>query len=163
MEPTDLEPVEALLAHLDGIGSLGLVLVRAGAHSVGICAKRAVIVSATDRHYVQGRTAAGGSSQHRFANRRANQRRAALESAVDDVARVVLPQARGLAGLVLGGDRTALSVVLADQRLRPLTDLPTRTFPDLDEPRRSVLDIAADRSLDVTITVRRAPPLGSDE
>src|SRR5687768_8462096 len=55
------EPVEALLDHVRDVGVLGLVLVRAGAYSVGTCRDRVVLTSSTDRRYVQGRTAAGGS------------------------------------------------------------------------------------------------------
>ena len=89
----DREPLEALLDHLATLGALGIVLVRGGAHSVGVAATGIVLSSSTDRAYLQGRTAAGGWSQQRFARRRGNQRTASLDSAADTVARVLLPVA----------------------------------------------------------------------
>lgn len=152
MDETGAEPVEDLLRHLAGLGPLGLILVRGGAHSVGIAAGGTVTRSSTDRAHLQGRTAAGGWSQQRFARRRGNQRAASLADAAGTAARVLLP-AGDLAGLVLGGDRAALATVLADDRLTPLAALPTRTFADVPEPRRAVLDEVAARALSVPIVV----------
>ena len=101
----DAEPVEALLAHLAGLGALGLILVRGGAHSIGVARAGVVLSSSTDRAYLQGRTAAGGWSQQRFARRRGNQRAASYDSAATTAARILTPIASSLAGLVLGGDR----------------------------------------------------------
>jgi Actinobacteria/chloroflexi VLRF1 release factor len=150
------EPLEALLDHLAGLGRLGIVLVRGGAHSVGVARDGLVLSSSTDRAYLQGRTAAGGWSQQRFARRRGNQRAASFDSAAGTAARILRPIAGSLDGLVLGGDRGALAAVLADPRLAALQKLPARTFPDVAEPRRAVLDAIAARSLSVQITVR--PP-----
>src|SRR5688572_21290537 len=116
MRIDDREPVEALLDHVAGIGMLGLVLVRAGAYSIGASRDRVVLSSTTDRRYVQGRTAAGGSSQQRFARRRANQRRESSSAAAEATARVLGPIAATLRGLVLAGDRAALAAVMADPR-----------------------------------------------
>ncbi len=149
------EPVEALLEHLAGIGAVGILLVRGGAHSVGVARHGTVLSSSTDRAYLQGRTAAGGWSQQRFARRRGNQRSASYDSAAGTAARVLLPVVSSLSGLVLGGDRRGISDVLADPRLAPLGDLPARSFPDVVEPRRAVLDDVAARALSVEITVRR--------
>ncbi len=150
------EPVEALLDHLGGIGAVGIVLVRGGAHSVGVASGGAVLSSSTDRAYLQGRTAAGGWSQQRFARRRANQRSASYDSAASTAARVLVPVAASLTGLVLGGDRRGLADVLADSRLAGLAALPVRTFPDIAEPRRAVLEEIARRCVSVEITVRPA-------
>jgi hypothetical protein len=152
----DAEPVEALLAHLAGLGALGLILVRGGAHSVGVSRDGVVLSSSTDRAYLQGRTAAGGWSQQRFARRRENQRTASYDSAATTVARILTPIATSLTGLVLGGDRGGLTEVLADTRLAALAALPVRTFPDIAEPRRAVLDEIAGRSLSVEIVIRAA-------
>lgn len=155
MDGGGAEPVEALLEHLGALGPLGLILVRSGAHSVGVATGGTVDRSSTDRAHLQGRTAAGGWSQQRFARRRGNQRAASLADAADTAARVLLPADR-LAGLVLGGDRAALAEVLADPRLAPLTGLPSRTFPDVPEPRRAVLDEVAARAMSVPIVVEPA-------
>src|SRR6188768_4077026 len=56
---------------------IGLLLARKGAVAVGVADGTKLIVSKVDTHYVQGRTAAGGWSQQRFARRRDNQAKAA--------------------------------------------------------------------------------------
>ena len=148
------EPVEALIAHLQGIGAVGIVAVRAGAHSVGIARAGVIVASKTDRPYVQGRTAAGGWSQQRYARRRGNQLNASLDDAAEATARVLIPVVASLDALVLGGDAAALRTVLADSRLSSLQALPRREFRDIPEPRRSVIDDLAERMYSVEITVR---------
>ena len=148
------EPVEALVDHLAGIGLLGLLLVRGGAHSIGTARDGVVLSSSTDRAYLQGRTAAGGWSQQRYARRRGNQLTASLADAVSTIERVVLPFADRLGGLVLAGDASALRRVMGEPALAPLAALPQRMFGDIPEPRRAVLDAVAQRSLVVRILVR---------
>lgn len=150
------EPVEGLLGHLAGIGDVGLVLVRGGAHSIGIARDGVVLRSSTDRAYLQGRSAAGGWSQQRFARRRGNQLTASLASAADTAVAVLAPVTDSLDALVLAGHPPALDAVLADHRLSGLRALPTRIFRDIPEPRRAVLDEVAVRARSVQITVR--PP-----
>ncbi len=146
------EPVEAVLDHLAGVGAIGVILVRAGAHSVGICRDGIVTGSSTDTHYVQGRTAAGGWSQQRYARRRGNQLVAAQESTATAAASM-LSDAH-LDALIVGGDLRSIAAVLDDPRLAQLIALPRREFRDIAEPRRVVLDDVAHRSLDVQITIR---------
>ncbi len=148
------EPVEALVGHLASVGLLGLILVRGGAHSIGMAMEGVVLSSSTDRAYLQGRTAAGGWSQQRYARRRGNQLTASLKDSVTTIERVLLPLAPRLGGLVLAGDASALRKVLAAPHLDPLTHLPFRMFGDIPEPRRAVLDAVAERSLVVHIVVR---------
>lgn len=150
----DREPVEALVSHLAGIGLIGLILVRGGAHSVGTAKDGVVLSSSTDRAYLQGRTAAGGWSQQRYARRRGNQLSASLSDAAGTAGRVLLPFAPRFGGLVLAGDASALRKVMAEPGLQPLLTLPSRTFGDISEPRRAVLDAVAERSLVVRIVVR---------
>jgi hypothetical protein len=152
----DREPVEAVLDHIQALGEIGIVLVRGGAHSVGIAREGRVLISSTDRPYLSARTAAGGWSQRRYSRRRENQLTYALSSAADLAARVVAPAVDRLDGLALGGDRAALRRVLADDRLAALAALPSRTFPDIAEPRRAVLDAIAVRCLTIAVTVRPA-------
>jgi hypothetical protein len=154
MAPSGAEPVEALLTHLRGIGPIALVLVRAAAFSIGVCEDQRVVVSSTDTRYVQGRTAAGGWSQQRYARRRSNQLRDSHRAAADAAARVLAPQAGRLRALVLGGEKGATREVLADPRLGSLLELPRRTFADVGEPRRAVLDELAERTLAVEIVIR---------
>jgi hypothetical protein len=116
-----------------------------------------VLSSSTDRAYLQGRTAAGGWSQQRYARRRGNQVRASLADAADTAARVLGPIMPTLRVLVLGGDRKGIDAVLTDPRLSALGALPSRFFGDIGEPRRALLDEAARRATNVEITVRSRP------
>jgi len=131
--------------------------VRGGAHSVGVVRDGLVLSSSTDRAYLQGRTAAGGWSQQRFARRRENQRTASFENASTTTTRLLVPLAASLRGLVLGGDKHALAEVFADSRLVVLENLPRRVFGDIAEPRRAVLDEIATRSLSVEIVISSMP------
>ncbi|WP_130343220.1 acVLRF1 family peptidyl-tRNA hydrolase [Herbihabitans rhizosphaerae] len=146
--------VQPFIEHLVRERTVGLVLARVGGHSVGMARGGKVIASRTDRRHVQGRSAAGGWSQQRFARRRAGQARQALEAAADDVAEVLLPRVRELDAVVLGGDRRALDTVLADRRLAPIAKLAEPRVLDVAEPRRTVLDEAAHRAFCVEIVIR---------
>lgn len=132
---------------------IGLLLARRAAAAVGIASGLVLLESKVDSSYVQGRTAAGGWSQQRFARRRANQTRAAAESAADVAVRLLLPEADRLAALVTGGDRRAVDSVLADRRLAPLTPLRSERFLEVGEPRRAALEGAAAAARTVRIRV----------
>jgi hypothetical protein len=69
--------LDQFLAAVRAPGPLGLLLARRGAVAVGVAEGGALVSSKVDSRYVQGRTAAGGWSQQRFARRRENQARAA--------------------------------------------------------------------------------------
>lgn len=133
---------------------IALLLVRRGGHSVGIARGGVVVQSRTDRHLVQGRSAAGGWSQQRFARRREGQARNALRSAAEDAFEVLVPQLSEVDAVVLGGDRRALESLREDRRLAPLFDRAERRVLDIAEPRRTVLDDAAERAVAVEITLR---------
>jgi len=146
--------VQPLIDHLLAPRRIGLVLARLGGQSVGIAEAGKVIVSRTDRRHVQGRSAAGGWSQQRFARRRAGQARQALAAAADDVAEVLLPRVAELDAVVLGGDRRALDALRADSQLAPVLALAQPRVLELGEPRRSLLDEAAQRALAVEVVLR---------
>jgi hypothetical protein len=133
---------------------IGLVLVRLGGHSVGVAFGGKVEVSATDRKQVHGRIRAGGWSQQRFARRREGQARVALQAAADDVARVLVPRLPELDGVVLGGDWQALDVLRDDRRLSGVFAKAEDRVLDVPEPRRSVLDEAAERARCVEIVIQ---------
>lgn len=145
--------VEELVEHVLRSRRIGLVLVRLGAHSVGIAKDGQVELSSTDRHLVHGRNKAGGQSQQRFARRREGQSRRSLAAASDAVARVLLPERARLDALVLGGDRQALDVLRADPRLRTMLAAAEPRVLDVPEPRRSVLDEAARRAIAVEVEI----------
>ncbi|MEV4639464.1 acVLRF1 family peptidyl-tRNA hydrolase [Actinoplanes sp. NPDC049548] len=133
---------------------IGLLLARKGAVAAGVAHGRKLLSSKVDTHYVQGRTAAGGWSQQRFARRRDNQAKAAAADAVGIAARILLPEARSLSALVTGGDRTAVDTVLAAPQLAALAALRHDRFLDVPEPRRTVLEEAVDQARAVRILVR---------
>jgi hypothetical protein len=116
-----------------------VLLVRRGRWAVGVFAGAQLEVSKVDARLVQGRTAAGGWSQQRFARRRANQTDAVVGAAADTAARVLLPHAGTLDALAPGGDRGLVDEVLADPRLRPLAALPRLAPLDVGEPTKAVL------------------------
>ncbi|HEX7304154.1 acVLRF1 family peptidyl-tRNA hydrolase [Lentzea sp.] len=146
--------VEEVLEKLAEPRRIGLVLVRLGGHSVGVAFGERVEVSATDRKQVHGRIRAGGWSQQRFARRREGQARVALQAAADDVFRVLVPRLGQLDGVVLGGDRQALDVLRDDRRLAGVFKMAEDRVLDVPEPRRTVLDEAAERARCVEIVIQ---------
>ncbi len=118
---------------------VGVLLVRRGRWAVGVFEGTELVVSKVDARQVQGRTAAGGWSQQRFARRRGHQTDAVVSHAADTAARVLLPHAADLAALATGGDRGLVAGVLADPRLRPLAELPQTEPMEVGEPTKAVL------------------------
>lgn len=145
--------VDRLVEHVLRPRLIGLVLVRLGGYSVGIAHGPLILASATSRRLVHGRSAAGGWSQQRFARRREGQARQALAAAAEDVRRVIAPRVDDLDAVVLGGDRHALNRVRADPRLARVMALAQERVLDIAEPRRSVLDEAAERARSVEVIV----------
>jgi peptide subunit release factor 1 (eRF1) len=146
--------LDALRAHHAVPRRVGIVLVRLGGYSVGVAVGGVVETSTTGARPVHGRTRKGGSSSGRFARRRDNQARVALDATADAVARFLLPVADTVDAVVLGGDVAALDALRADRRL---ADVLARAEPrvlDVPEPRRAVLDEAARRAGTVEIVVR---------
>jgi hypothetical protein len=129
---------------------IGLLLARQGGVAAGVAVGASLEVSKVDSRYVQGRTAAGGWSQHRFARRRENQAKAAAGEAADIVARLLLPTTR-LATVVTGGDRRAVDAVLADPRLAPVAALRSPRFLTVGEPKHAVLEAAVAQARAVRI------------
>lgn len=146
--------VSGLVAHVEKPRRIGLVLVRLGAHSIGVAVHGEVEFSTTERHLVHARHKAGGWSQQRFARRRDEQSRRALEATADAVARLLLPRRGDLDAVVLGGDRAALEALRADPRLRALLESAQPRVLDVPEPRRAALAEAARRAIAVEIRVR---------
>jgi Actinobacteria/chloroflexi VLRF1 release factor len=116
-----------------------VLLVRRGRWATGIFDGTDLVVSKVDARQVQGRTAAGGWSQQRFARRRGNQTDAVVQHAAETAARVLLPHADSVAALFTGGDRGLVDAVLTDPRLRPLAALRREPALDVGEPTKAVL------------------------
>jgi hypothetical protein len=136
---------------------IGLVLARRGAVAVGLAEGERLVESKVETRYVQGRTAAGGWSQQRFARRRENQARASADQAGEVVARLLLPAARTLAAVVAGGDRRTVDAVLADRRLAPLAALRDERLLEVPEPRLAVLREAVTAARAVRIRLLDPP------
>ncbi|HEU5111207.1 MAG TPA: acVLRF1 family peptidyl-tRNA hydrolase [Micromonosporaceae bacterium] len=155
----DATDVETLLAGLRQPPRIALLLARKRAVAAGVVDGTTVIASKVERFYVQGRTAAGGSSQQRYARRRANQADAATRRAAETAARVLLPYAPGsqsdrdqaVMALVCGGDRLMIDAVLADPRLDALRELRHPHLLESAEPRLAVLQEAAEAARRVRI------------
>jgi hypothetical protein len=153
--PTDLDHFVRLAEQPRRIG---LLLARQGGVAVGIATGPVLAASKVDSRYVQGRTAAGGWSQQRFARRRQNQAKAAAEEATEIVVRLLLPVASGLAALVTGGDRRAVDTVLADSRLEPLLALRSARFLTVGEPKHATLEAAVAQARAVRIRLLDPDP-----
>lgn len=155
--PPGAPPVADLAALREAVGQprrIGLLLARKGAVAVGVAEGPKIVASKVDTHYVQGRTAAGGWSQQRFARRRDNQAKAAAADGAAIVERLLLPEVRVLTALVTGGDRTAVDTILAAPRLAGLEPLRHERFLEVPEPRRAVLEEAVAQARAVRILVR---------
>jgi hypothetical protein len=139
----------------------GLLLARRSAVAVGVASGAELVTSKVDSWYVQGRTAAGGWSQQRFARRRDNQARAAAGDAAGIVARLLLPAVAGLATVVTGGDRRAVDAILADPRLVPVAALRDERFLTVGEPRLAILQAAVSQARAVWIRVLDPEPAGA--
>ena len=141
--PFDWTPGPALLTSFTAAAReqrrAAVLLVRRGRWAVAVFDGGELVVSKVDARQVQGRTAAGGWSQQRFARRRGNQTDAVVEHAVETAARVLLPHAGSVAGLFTGGDRGLVDEVLGDRRLAPLAALRREPYLDVGDPTKAVL------------------------
>lgn len=139
-----------LLRHVLAERRVGVLLVRRGGHAAGVFHGSALVASKVGSRHVQGRTAAGGWSQQRFARRREGQAAVAVQAAADDAAPVLL--GHPLDALRVGGDRAGVEAVLEDRRLAVLRPLVTGVLIDVPDPRLKVLQ--AVRVRDVRVLVR---------
>jgi hypothetical protein len=132
--------VDDLVTHALRPRRVGVLLVRRGGFAVGVFDGVELVTSKVGSRHVQGRAAAGGWSQQRFARRREGQARVAMDAAADAVAAVLLPERDRLHAVVTGGDRSAVDSVLRDVRLTPLAPLVGSRRLDVPEPRLRVLE-----------------------
>ena len=110
-------PYRGLLEHAARPRTVGVLLVRKGGYAAGVFAGTELLASKVGSRLVQGRSAAGGWSQQRFARRREGQAREAYAAAADNAVRILVPELNRLDAVVTGGDRPALAAVLEDPRL----------------------------------------------
>jgi VLRF1 release factor-like protein len=152
--PLAAADLDGFIEHLVKPRRVALLLVRLGGHSLGIAEGGRVVVSRTDRKPVHGRNSAGGWSQQRFARRREGQARHALQAAAQDAFEVLVPRLSEVDAVVLGGDQRALDVLREDRRLAGIFDRAGARILEVGEPRRTILDEAAERARMVEIIVR---------
>ncbi|MDP9182357.1 MAG: hypothetical protein M3P04_06220 [Actinomycetota bacterium] len=129
--------VALLVDHVVRERTIGVLLVRLGGHAAGVFVGPELVASKVGSRHVQGRSAAGGWSQQRFARRREGQAVVAFHAAANEAAGVLL--GRPLDALVVGGDRNAVDAVLSDRRLEPLRPLVTGRLLAVPDPRLKVL------------------------
>ena len=134
-----------------------VLLLRRGGYAVALVAETGLVAHKVGTRHVQSRTAAGGWSQQRFARRRANQADALVLAVREHLLRLVAQSAVEPVALVRGGDRSLVSEVLDDPRLRTLASLEGRDYPDLPDPRRAVLDDVVRRATAYDVTVDDGP------
>ncbi len=136
---------EPLIRHATRERVVGVLLVRLGGHAAGVFEGERLVASKVGSRLVQGRTAAGGRSQQRFARRREGQAARAAAAAADEAAGVLLPRLRGpgpgrtLDAVVLGGERRAVDALRGDRRLAGVFALATDRFLTTPDPRLAVL------------------------
>ena len=141
--PLDVDAQAAyggLVTHVVRDRRVGVLLVRRGGFAAGVFDGVRLVGSKVGSRHVQGRTAAGGWSQQRFARRREGQTRVASSAAADAAAAVLLPHCEDLDAIVAGGDRSVCDDVLRDARLAPLLPLLVERRLDVPEPRQRVLE-----------------------
>jgi len=131
-----------------------VLLVRRGRWAVAVFDGADLVVSKVDARQVQGRTAAGGWSQQRFARRRAHQTDAVVGHAVETAARVLLPHVETLDAVFAGGDRGLVDEVLADRRLAPLAALRREPALEVGEPTKAVLLTTPEQFRAVHVVIR---------
>jgi len=135
-----------LCQHATADRMVGVLLVRLGGYAAGVFSGGAsggdgprLVASKVGSRLVHGRSAAGGTSQRRFARRREKQAAEALGAAADCAAAVLGPYAGRLDAVVLGGDKRAMAGLRDDPRLRPVFDLAVDRFLTVPDPRLAVL------------------------
>jgi len=130
-----------LAAHAAADRTVAVLLVRLGGYAAGVFsgAQPQLVASKVGSRLVHGRSAAGGTSQHRFARRREKQAREALEAAADTAVGVFGSFTGRLDAVVLGGDRRSIAVLREDPRLRPYFDIAVNRFLTVPDPRLVVL------------------------
>jgi hypothetical protein len=136
--------VDDAAAHLAAARRTAVLIVRRGGYACAVVEGDAVTASKVGSRYVQGRTAAGGWSQQRFARRREKQTGELAGSSAEVAARVLLPvlgqvPAGTSVWVATGGDKPLIERVLADPRLRTLATLPRGPHLAVGDPDRTLV------------------------
>lgn len=132
------DAVAALVGHALADRRVLVFLLRRGGYACARVEGGQVTEAKVGRRHVQGRTAAGGWSQQRFARRREQQTAQAVDAAVETAVRVLLPAPDG-GLLATGGDRRLVEAALADRRLAGLSGLPRGPHLAVPDPRAELV------------------------
>ncbi len=134
---------EPLLSLISKDYTIGIVLVRIGHFSVGVCQGEKLLVHDSGTGLVHGRQRQGGSSAARFQRRRKDQTHHFLERVNEHLREKLEPYARTLDYFVYGGAKVT---ILSLQKQCPfLEQFEDRLLPPLlevQDPRFSVLEKA---------------------
>jgi hypothetical protein len=137
----DFVHVAPLLDEIARDHIVAAVLVRLGGYAVGVFEGEQLVASKVGSRFVKNRHKKGGSSANRFRRRREEQARALVDEAAEVAERVLAPWRTRASFAALGGDRTAIDLVLADrQELAWLRERSLGRFFTVVEPRRRVLE-----------------------
>jgi Actinobacteria/chloroflexi VLRF1 release factor len=139
--PDGVVAARQIAAHALADRTVGVVLVRLGGFAAGVFTGPDAQLAAAKvgSRLVHGRSAAGGTSQRRFARRREKQAAEALGAAADTATAVLGGYAGKLDAVVLGGDRRAIAGLREDPRLQPYFELAVDRFLTVPDPRLVVL------------------------
>ena len=155
------DSAERISAHARDGRTVGVLLVRLGGYAAGVFTgpEAHLAVSKVGSRLVHGRSAAGGTSQQRFARRREKQASEALGAATNTAAAVFAPYAGKLDAVVLGGDRRAVAGLRDDPRLQPYLKLAVDRFLTVPDPRLAVLRSAPRqfRAIRIRLTAPQPP------
>ncbi len=133
--------VEPLLDALRADHTVAALLVRLGGYAFGVFEGERLVASKVGARFVKGRHKKGGSSSGRFRRRREGQERDLINEAASEAVRVIGPWNGSVERVALGGDRTAISRMLAaDDSLAWIEPLALERFFTVPDPRRRVLD-----------------------
>lgn len=149
------DPVQDLAAHVLAPRRVAALLVRRGGYACAVVHGGRVVASKVGTRYVQGRTAAGGWSQQRFARRRAKQTDELAGAAAEVAVRLLTgpSPAQAPGWLVTGGDRPLLDAVLADPRLAGLRAAPRGVHLSIGDPRSDLVGQLPDLITQVRVTL----------
>lgn len=134
----DIAPLRSLLTHNYRIG---IVLVRLGSYSIGICEGETLISHKTGTGLVHSRHRQGGSSAARFQRRREDQTHHFLKRVGEYIREIFEPYAKKLDYFVYGGARTTIQQLqkqcdflrqFDDRLLPPLLEIPDPRFRVLE-------------------------------
>ena len=158
--PEGTDTADGIRAHALAERTVGVLLVRLGGYAAGVFTGPAAHLEASKvgSRLVHGRSAAGGTSQQRFARRREKQASEALGAAARAAAAVFGPYEGKLDAVVLGGDRRAMAGLRGDPRLRPYFKLAVERFLTVPDPRLTVLRDTPRLFQAVRIRLTEPPP-----